>query len=431
MGKAKTQAKKWFTLCILILGGGTIFKLSSLKDAFYIPMQEHFHLTHTQIGLALSTYAIVQTIGYVFSIYIADRFSKKILIPIGLIGTGLIGLYLSTFPSYYGILVSWGGMALFADLLFWPVLIKAVKLLGDSGEQGRMFGFLEAGRGVVDTIVAFSALGIFMWLGSGAAGFRAAILFFAITTIVVGIISYFFVEDDVVIKIIEDGEELSRNKQALKGALQALKIPELWVASFVIFSVYSVYAGITYFIPFLREIYGMPVALVGAYGIVNQYGLKMVGGPIGGLLVDKKFKSATKYLRFTFLLSAVAMVIFILLPHETMNIYIGMVATLGFGAIIFTQRAVFFAPLDEIDIPDQISGSAVVIACLVGYAPSIFAFTMYGSILDAAPGMAGYRYVFMIMIAFALMGFIISRYLAKLIKNKKEANIKYNTNERV
>lgn len=419
MTKSKTQAKKWFTLFILILGGGTIFKLSSLKDAFYIPMQEHFHLSHTQIGLALSTYALVQTIGIIFSIYIAQRFSKKILLPIGLIGTGIVGLYLSTFPSYYGILASWGLMALFAEVIFWPVLIKTVKLLGNSDEQGRMFGFLEAGRGVIDTIIAFSALGLFIWLGSGVAGFRAAILFFSAAVIIVGVITYFFVEHDSIV-VDEEDKELSKNKMALHGAMQAIKLPELWVVSFTIFSVYSVYAGLTYFIPFLKEIYGMPVALVGAYGIVNQYGLKMVGGPVGGFLVDKKFRSATKYLRFTFLLAAVAMVVFMMLPHETMNVYLGITATLGFGAIIFSQRAVFFAPLDEIKIPDKISGAAVSVACLVGYAPSIFAFTMYGSILDHNPGITGYRFVFTIMIVFSLIGFIISNYLVKVIKRKND-----------
>ncbi len=420
MAVAKTQVKKWFTLFILILGGGTIFKLSSLKDAFYVPMQEYFHLSHTQIGLALSTYAVVQTVGIIFSIYITQRFSKKILLPVGLIGTGIVGIYLSTFPSYYGILISWGVMALFAEVIFWPVLIKTVKLLGSSDEQGRMFGFLEAGRGVIDTIVAFSALGLFIWLGSGVAGFRAAILFFAGAVILVGIITYFFVEHDPIV-VDEDDPELSKNKIALKGAMQAIKLPELWVVSFTIFSVYSVYAGLTYFIPFLKEIYGMPVALVGAYGIVNQYGLKMVGGPVGGFLVDKKFRSASKYLRFTFLLAVIAMIIFMLLPHETMNVYLGMTATLGFGAIIFTQRAVFFAPLDEIKIPDKISGAAVSVACLVGYAPSIFAFTMYGSVLDHNPGITGYRIVFSIMIAFSLIGFIISNYLVRMIKKKHQA----------
>ncbi|MDQ6598928.1 MFS transporter [Bacillus salipaludis] len=420
---AKTQVKKWFTLCILILGGGTIYKLSSLKDAFYIPMQKYFHLSHTQIGFAISVYAIVQAIGYASSIYIAGRFSKRTLIPIGLVGVGVTGIYLSTFPGYYGILASWGVMALFTETAFWPVLIKSVKLLGESDQQGRMFGFLEAGRGIVDTIVAFSALGIFICLGSKSLGFRAAILFFALIIIIVGIISYFFLEDDIILQTFDKGgEEISKNKVALKGAIQAIKNPILWFASFTIFCVYTVYAGLTYFIPFLKEVYGMPVALVGVYGIINQYGLKIIGGPIGGFLADKKFKSATKYLRFAFLLSIIAMAIFIMLPHGKMNIYIGVITTLGFGAIVFTQRAVFFAPLDEIDIPKEISGAAASVACLVGYAPQIFAFTMYGYILDHKPGIAGYRYVFLIMIAFAGMGFIISNHLVKIV-NKKNHNI--------
>lgn len=47
---------------------GTVFKLSSLKDAFYVPMQEFMNLSNTQIGLALSVYGIVQTVGNFASI---------------------------------------------------------------------------------------------------------------------------------------------------------------------------------------------------------------------------------------------------------------------------------------------------------------------------------------------------------------------------
>ena len=149
---------KWFKLGVLILGSGTIFKITSLVDAFYVPMQNYMHLTNTQIGNALSINGITATLGYIVSIYLADRFSKKILIPIGLIGAGCLGLYLSTLPGYGGILLTWALLSIFTDMIYWPVLLKSVRLLGDENEQGRMFGFLEAGRGVVDTIVAFSAL---------------------------------------------------------------------------------------------------------------------------------------------------------------------------------------------------------------------------------------------------------------------------------
>ena len=45
--------KKWALFSLLTLCGGTIYKLPSLKDAFYIPMQEYFHLTNGQIGNAM------------------------------------------------------------------------------------------------------------------------------------------------------------------------------------------------------------------------------------------------------------------------------------------------------------------------------------------------------------------------------------------
>ncbi|QBD88366.1 MFS transporter [Clostridium tetani] len=409
---------KWIKLIVLILGGGTIFKLSSLKDAFYVPMQEFLNLTHTQIGAAMSVYGMVQTIGNFASIYIADRFSKKKLIPLSLIGVGLIGLYLATFPSYYEILIIWGLFSLFAEVIYWPVLLKAVRLLGNEDEQGRMFGFLEAGRGVVDTIVAFSALGIFALLGKGAIALRGSIIFYSIVPIVVGIISYFMLEDDAIKDVDEQGNKISKNKAAFNGVVKAIKTPEIWIVSLTIFSIYSVYCGLTYFIPFLKDIYAMPVTLVGAYGIINQYGLKMVGGPVGGILVDKKFKSATKYLRGALLISALAMTGFILLPHESMNIYVGMALTLGFGAIIFSMRAVFFAPIEEIKVPREISGAAMSIACVLGYSPSMFAYAIYGSMLDRAPGLQGYKHVFMTMIAFSILGFVISTILLKIIKKK-------------
>lgn len=411
----KSNFKKWFTFCVLVLGAGTIFKLSSLKDAFYVPMQKFMGLSHTQIGAALSVYGLVQTIGNFASIYISDRFSKRIMISFSLISIGAVGAYISTFPGYYGILFAWGLLSFFGEVVYWPVLLKSVRLLGDENEQGRLFGFLEAGRGVVDTIVAFSALGIFAFLGKSAFALKGSILFYSGVVAFAGVISYFLVEDDKV----DSTKDISRNKLALEGVIQAIKMPEIWVVSLTIASIYSVYCGLTYFIPFLKDIYGIPVTLIGAYGIINQYGLKMVGGPVGGILVDKKFKSATKFLRVALITSIVAMVIFIFLPHETMNVYLGMACTLGFGAIIFSMRAVFFAPMDEIKVPRNISGAAMSIACIFGYSPQMFAFALYGNILDRFPGMTGYRYVFSIMILFAALGVCITTLLLKMIKNKQ------------
>ncbi len=404
---------KWGKLCFLILGGGTIFKLSSMKDVFYVPMQQDWGLSNTQIGFGFTIYAIIQTIGLFSSLYIADRFSKKILLPAGLIGVGLCGAYLSTLPPFTGYLIAFGAMAFFGEVVYWPVLLKSVRLLGNKEEQGRIFGFLEAGRGVVDVLVASGALYIFVLFGEGKAGMQAGLIYYTLATIIVGIITYFIVDND-------DKKETSSaseaNRQVLEGIKNVVKCPNLWLASMSIFFVYSAYCGLTYFIPFLKDIYALPIALIGAYGIINQYALKMIGGPLGGFLADKVAKSPTIYLKWTFLLSAIAMAIFIMLPHDSMNVYLGMTATLGFGAIIFSQRAIFFAPMDEIGTPRQYAGSAMAFGCIIGYMPSMFAYALYGSLLDNFEGIQGYNYVFSIMVTFSLLGFICATILAKRIK---------------
>lgn len=408
---------KWIRLSFLILGAGTIFKLSSMKDVFYVPMQQDWGLTNAQIGLGFTVATIVQTIGLFSSLYIADRFSKKILLPVGLIGVGLCGAYLSTLPPFAGFLIAFGVMALFSDVVYWPVLLKAVRLLGNKEEQGRLFGFLEAGRGVVDVIVASGALYVFVLFGEGKTGMQAGLAFYTIITILIGVITYFMVEND---KPIADNAS-EANKQVIEGIKSVIKCPNLWLASMTIFFIYSSYCGLTYFIPFLKDIYALPIALVGAYGIINQYALKMVGGPIGGFLSDKIFKSPIKFLQFTCLLAAAAMCAFMLLPHESMNVYLGMAATLGFGAIIFCQHAIFFAPMDEIGTKREYAGSAMAFACILGYLPGMFAYTLYGTFLDTFPGIKGYNFVFGSMVAFCLCGFITAKTLTSRI-NKMKAN---------
>ncbi len=54
--------------------------------------------------------------------------------------------------------------------------------------------------------------------------------------------------------------------------------------------------------------------------------------------------------------------------------------------------------------------------CIIGYMPSMFAYALYGSLLDNFEGIQGYNYVFSIMVTFSLLGFICATILAKRIK---------------
>lgn len=412
MSKEK-DFKKWFTYFILVLGAGSIYKLPFLKSVFYVQMQEFMGLSHTEIGTLMSINGVITTLGFGAAVYFTDKVSKKKSLPLSLILTGLLGLYTSFFfPGYKQLMVIWILFGFTCDMMYWPVLLKSIKSLGTDSEQGRLFGFLETGRGIVDTLVVSVGLFIFTYFGSTLSSFKASMIYFSVIVIVIGVISYFCLEDDKIAKKSDNnGEKLDYRA--------ALKMPELWIIAFNAFSVYSIYCGLTYFMPFLKDVYKMPLTLVSVYGIINAYGLKMVGGPIGGIMADKKFKSPTKYLKFSFLIIGVSLVGFMMLPHESMNVYVGVVLTLLIGTLIFSQRAIFFAPVGEINLPEEISGSAMAMASFVGYAPGMFLYSVYGGILDKFSGMAGYRLVFLTMIGFAGLGFILSSILFAKIQKKK------------
>lgn len=418
--------KKWISFGILMLGAGTIYKLGFLKDAFYVPMQEFMGLSHTQIGTAMSIAGLISTFGFLASIYLTDRVSKKIMIPLSLISICVCGIGLSTFPSYPVFLLIYCLLAVCADMLYWPTMLKTVRLLGNEDEQGRMFGIMEAGRGLMDTIVAFGALGIFSAMGSTATGLKMAILFYSIVPGVIGIIMYFLLDPDEAPAVSateekshKSGNTANANKRAWEGVMRALKNKNIWLVSFNVFFVYSVYCGLTYFIPFLEEAYALPAALVGVYGIINQYGLKMLGGPVGGFITDKVLHSATKYLQIAFVIVGAILVVFSLLPHQSMGILLGMAITLGISACVYSMRAIFFAPMDEVHVPREITGSAMSMGSFIGYLPGAFMYAVYGGILDKFNGLAGYRIVYIIMAVFAAGGFLLSTYILNTIKKEK------------
>jgi len=182
-----------------------------------------------------------------------------------------------------------------------------------------------------------------------------------------------------------------------------------------VFMVYVVYCGLIFFVPYLREEYGMSMGMAGVYGIVNQYALKILGGPLGGYLADRRFASATAFMRVAFLVLVPAMLLVLVLPQGAHWVGIGMVATLTFSLVVFSMRGVFWAPMQEVRVPSAISGSAFGIGCLIGYSPGMFAYAGYGAILDRVPGAPGYRIVFGVMLLLSIVGFGVATALGRVV----------------
>ncbi|PJW33567.1 hypothetical protein CWM42_25815, partial [Escherichia coli] len=74
----------------------------SLKDAFFIPMQEYFPLTNGQIGNAMSGMSFFTTVGFFFSFYFSDKLTRRYTILFSLLVTGLLGVYFTNIPGDLG-----------------------------------------------------------------------------------------------------------------------------------------------------------------------------------------------------------------------------------------------------------------------------------------------------------------------------------------
>jgi sugar phosphate permease len=406
--------RKILTFIVLMTGASIAIKLSSIKDAFYVPMMEIFEMNNAQFGATRSIYGIVQMIGYIPAMFIADKFSKKIMIPFSMFALAAVGFYFGTIPTYAGLLLVYALLAIFGEMTYWPIMLKSVRLLGNKDKQGRLFGFLEGGRGVVDILVSFFAILVFSYFGSQVTGLKSAIYFYSLALVAIGIVSYFLLDHDIIEK--KDDKTI---KHVLLGIKDELKSKELWMLAFTVHFIWITYAGLTSFIPFLKDIYALPVTLISVYGVLNQYALKLVGGPSAGILADKVFKSPLKTMKVAFIGAIVGLIILIVVPHSG-SFYVGMILTLGMGSFIFMLRALAFSPMEELKIPKERAGSAMALVCLVGYSANIYAYVMYGKIIDKFSGMEGYNYVFIVMIAAISISLLLARQTQKIIARKSE-----------
>lgn len=403
----QNNRKKWLTLILVSMAGGAIYILPYLRLTYYVPLQQATGTTNTQLGLLMSAYAITNFIFYFPGGWAADRFSSRKLITFSCVTTGLLGFYYATFPPFIMLVVIHMTFAITTIFTFWPTMIKVVRLLGDSKEQGRLFGFLEFGRGAISAILAFISVPLFAKLGAGILGLRGVIIFYSIALIFIGISIYFFLEDN------DSSEDSSR--VVIKDMFKVLKMPAVWLASILIFTGFSVFIGYGMVTPYLTEIFHMSELATANISVVRAYVLMSAGAILAGFIADK-MGSRIKFMQYTFIGMMIFTSVYFFMPGKPklLPIIIGNLIVLGM--FIYANKALYFSTIDEVNVPKNITGIAAGFMSLVGYMPEMFLYTVNGNILDKNPGIAGYRYIFLVMIVLSLIGLFSATLLLKLNK---------------
>src|SRR5262245_9831697 len=214
------------------MGGGSIYILPYLSTYLYIPMKEAMHLDNMQISLLGSAMGFTSMIFFWPGGWMADHFSPRKLITLSLIANGLLGLWFATLPSFKVLLAIQLVMGVFLTLTYWSAMIKMVRQLAPSDQQGRYFGILESGRNVTAVVFVAAGLYLFGWLGSNSNALRATIVLFSLVVLAIGVLSWVCLPET---NATDSTTSNDKEKIPLRVAIgQVVRIPTVWLVMLII-----------------------------------------------------------------------------------------------------------------------------------------------------------------------------------------------------
>ena len=390
--------KQYLALFALGMGYSSIYLIPYVKYVYYDVMMQVLNTTNEQLGWLVSMYAAVCIIWYLPGGYIADKFSAKKTISVSLIATGLLCFWFVTSLNWRTAVIVWFLLSITTASAYWPAVIKAVRLTGTAEEQGRVYGVFEGFCGLGSTLVAFLGLFIFSRFSNDIAGFKAVIISYGVMNILAAVLTFFLYEETITD---DDKEEVVKEKVTIKDIIYVLKMPQIWIVSILIFCSYGLYVGQSFLTPYSTTILGSTVAFSGFLAIFRTYGLRLIGGPMGGFL-SEKVGSTSKVLRVFFLIVGVMIVSFLIIPPVP-SLVIGLMLTVGLFTAI--MKGIFWSTIEEAKIPRRLAGITVGITTVIGFLPDTVYHPLFGSWIDNH-GDKGYTYIFIFLGVTCFIGFL-------------------------
>lgn len=412
----------WYYLILLILAGEAVFILPFVLPRIFRPtVLGVFELDNVEIGLCFSVYGVVALISYVFGGPIADKFPPRKLMAMALWLTASGGLVFASFPSFTTLQALYGFWGFTTIFLFWAPMIKAARVWGGANSQGRAFGLLDGGRGLTGAL--FGLLGVVIFslfiaddvqtasLPERQEAFRYVIYCSSLIITIIGVLTWFFM------KLGVDEKEIQLEKISWSQIMEVLRLPSVMLLMVIILCAYVGYKITDILSQYANEVMAYDEVESAQVGTFLQF-LRPTTGILLGLLADR-FR-LSKILIFSFVLSSAGGVLFasgIIGPSYTALFFISVVI-IAVG--VYSARTLYFAVMQEGQIPLQLTGTAVGLISVVGYTPDIFAGPAYGYLLDAHPGKEiGHQHVFWMLVAFSFVGGAASVIYYRLYGRKK------------
>ena len=400
----------WRYLVLLVAAGESVFILPFVLPRVFRPtVLQTFAIDNTELGLAMSVYGTVALLSYLAGGPLADRFAPRKLMATALWLTAMGGVYLATFPAYAELRFLYGYWGFTTIFLFWAPMIKATRIWGEAAGQGKAFGFLDGGRGLVGAL--FGVLGVAVYaaylkpdvagavVGSQAA-FRYVILACSGIVAMVGALVWRFMT-----AADTETRSTTRDRITLSEITQVLRLPAVWLLMVIILSAYVSYKVTDVFSLYASEVMGYGGVASARVGTAMLF-LRPIVGVTAGLLADRT--RPTRWLFLSFVLSAVAALPFAfgVITGGATTLFV--LSTVAVATGVYAARALYFSVMAAGHIPLTLTGTAVGLISLIGYTPDIFAGPLMGYFLDGSPGIAGHQLVFWMVVTFSVLGGVAS-----------------------
>jgi nitrate/nitrite transporter NarK len=415
----------WFMLG-LVVAGEAVFLLPYYPARFFRPtVLEVFQLTNTELGAAQGVYGILAMAGYFLGGPLADRFPARNLLALSLWATAAGGLYMATFPDYRGALILWSFFGVTTILLFWAALIRAARDWGGHDTQGRAYGLLDGGRGLLGALLTSIAVVIFGLAfpeGYGAASFedkrqalRLVILGYTAATAATGVLVWYTISDGHPSGEPDLEEWKPHTESVWVHIVRVLRIPAVWLQAIIILCAYVGYKGYDNYALFAVQGYGIDQVTAAQIVTIGAW-MRPIAALGAGLLGDRFIVSRMTV--FTFVALLASHLFFALTTPIPGLVSVMLSNTLLTATAIYGLRGLYFALFEEAKVPAAVTGTAVGIVSVIGFTPDIFVAYVGGILLDRTPGLLGHQHYFMFLAAFSAIGVVVSFALMRMLHPK-------------
>ncbi|WP_109096983.1 nitrate/nitrite transporter [Aquimarina sp. AU58] len=413
----------WYFLFLVILAGESVFILPFVLSRVFRPtVLEVFNLDNIQLGICFSIYGTVALISYLFGGALADKFPPRKLIATALWMTALGGLIYASFPNYTVLKVLYGYWGFTTIFLFWAPMIKATRVWGGNTSQGKAFGFLDGGRGLVGAL--FGVLGVFIFslfitseiseatTAESKAAFKYVILVSSGLVSIVGVLVWLFMKMDHELE-----KQITVEKITISQVLEVLRLPSVWLLMIIILCAYVGYKITDVFSLYAQDVMlydQVQSAQVGTFLLF----IRPIIGVLIGVLADRS--QTTFWLLISFIVSFFGALLFasgIISDSATALFFISILVV---ATGVYAARSLYFAVMQRGKIPLVLTGTAVGIISLIGYTPDIFAGPAMGYLLENSPGPEGHQHVFWMLALFSFIGGLAAWYYYKLYSIQKK-----------